>query len=51
MKPHPWFVELHLDPVRGRFDAARLKEINRRIFQDLSGYGYDQARPGEYRAP
>ncbi|NHB88371.1 hypothetical protein ACSLVK_16940 [Photorhabdus tasmaniensis] len=28
-------VELELDPVRGNFDAAHLKEVNWRIFQDL----------------
>jgi cell filamentation protein len=50
---HTWqrIVELRLDPVRGKFDAAHLKEINRRIFQDLPGYGYDHIRPGEYRDP
>lgn len=35
-------VELHLDPVRGKFDAAHLKEINRRIFQDLPSLGFDE---------
>ena len=32
-------VELRLDPVRGKFDAAHLKEVNRRIFQDLPDLG------------
>lgn len=41
--------ELELDPVRGTFDAAHLREINRRIFQDLPGAGYDDVTPGEYR--
>lgn len=36
--------ELDDDPVQGRFDAAHLKEIHRRIFQDLP-----QHAPGEYR--
>lgn len=44
-------VELRLDPVRGRFDAGHLKEINRRIFQDLPGLGFDDVTPGEYRPP
>ncbi|MCS8265695.1 Fic family protein [Pseudomonas aeruginosa] len=42
-------VELRLDPVRGKFDADHLKEINRRIFQDLPGLGFDDVTPGEYR--
>ncbi|QGG78931.1 Fic family protein [Pseudomonas syringae] len=42
-------VELRLDPVRGKFDAGHLKEINRRIFQDLPGLGFDDVVPGEYR--
>ncbi|EOK5444124.1 MULTISPECIES: hypothetical protein [Pseudomonas] len=41
--------ELRLDPVRGTFDAAHLKEINRRIFQDLPGLGFDAVPLGEYR--
>lgn len=44
-------VELRLDPVKGRFDADHLKEINRRIFQDLPGLGFDDVTPGEYRPP
>lgn len=43
-------AELHLDPVRSKFDAAHLKEINRRIFQDLPGLGFD-VTPGQYRPP
>ncbi|MCF3643305.1 Fic family protein, partial [Rhizobium sp. TRM95111] len=42
-------VELELDPVRGNFDAAHLREINRRIFQDLPGAGLDHVTPGQYR--
>lgn len=50
---HTWqrVVELRLDPVRGNFDAAHLKEINRRIFQDLPGLGFDDVTPGEFRPP
>lgn len=34
---HTWqrIVEPRLEPVRGQFDSAHLKEINRCIFQDL----------------
>ncbi|WDK04535.1 Fic family protein [Xanthomonas campestris] len=42
-------VELRLDPVQGAFDADHLKEINRRIFQDLPGLGFDDVTPGTYR--
>ncbi len=42
-------VELELDSVQGRFDAAHLKEVNRRIFQDLPGAGFDDVTPGEFR--
>ena len=44
-------AELRLNPVRGRFDAAHLCEINRRIFQDLPGLGFDDVTPGQYRPP
>ncbi|MDQ1829251.1 hypothetical protein [Massilia scottii] len=44
-------VELELNPVRGKFDVAHLKEINRRIFQDLPGAGFDDVKPGEFRPP
>ena len=37
-------VEFELDPVRGTFDAAHLREIHRRVFQDLLHHN-----PGEYR--
>ncbi len=42
-------VELQMHPVMGRFDAQHLKEINRRIFQDLPGLGFDDVTPGQYR--
>lgn len=44
-------VELELDPVSGNFDAVHLKEINRRIFQDLPDAGFDKVTPGEFRPP
>lgn len=44
-------VELELHPVPGNFDAAHLKEVNRRIFQDLPGAGFDDVTPGEFRKP
>lgn len=43
--------ELALHPVRGHFDAAHLREVNRRIFQDLPGAGFNDVTPGEYRKP
>jgi cell filamentation protein len=45
----PRVVELQLDPVRGTFDAAHLREVNRRIFQDLPGAGLTDVTPGQYR--
>lgn len=42
-------VALALDPVQGNFDAAHLREINRRIFQDLPGLGFKDVTPGIYR--
>jgi cell filamentation protein len=42
-------VELRLRPVEGHFDADHLREINRRIFQDLPGLGFSDVTPGEYR--
>jgi fido (protein-threonine AMPylation protein) len=36
--------QLELDPVVGTFDAAHLREVHRRIFQDLPHHN-----PGEYR--
>ena len=44
-------VELELNQVRGSFDAAHLKEVNRRIFRDLPTAGFDDVRPGEFRGP
>jgi cell filamentation protein len=44
-------VELLIDPVQGHFDAAHLREINRRIFQDLPGLGLHDITPGQYRPP
>jgi len=43
--------ELALDSVRGNFDATHLKEVNRRIFQDLPGAGFDDVTPGQFRPP
>ena len=42
-------IELKLDPVRGTFDGAHLREINRRLFQDLPGLGFLDVTPGQYR--
>lgn len=42
-------LELARRPVRGDFDAAHLREINRRIFQDMPGAGYPDVTPGQYR--
>ncbi|SNR84338.1 cell filamentation protein [Methylobacillus rhizosphaerae] len=44
-------LELHHAPVQGLFDAAHLREINRRIFQDLPKLGYADVKPGQYRPP
>ena len=49
--------ELRRSPVVGNFDAAHLREINRRIFQDMPrasswapvGQQSDTVAPGEYR--
>lgn len=43
--------ELADRPVQGAFDAAHLREINRRLFQDMPGLGYNDVVPGEYRPP
>lgn len=46
------WLELQRRPVDGLFDAVHLKEINRRIFQDLPGIpGFESVTPGEYRPP
>lgn len=44
-------TELRLRPVDGRFDVAHLREINRRIFQDLPGLGFEDVTPGVFRPP
>jgi cell filamentation protein len=44
-------AELFLDPVRGNFDVRHLKEINRRIFQDLPKAGFSEVTPGTFRSP
>lgn len=44
-------LTLELEPVRGNFDAAHLKEVNRYIFQDLPGAGFDDVTPGEFHKP
>ncbi len=36
--------ELYREPVQGQFDVAHLREVHRRIFQDLPHHG-----PGEFR--
>lgn len=41
-------IELELNPVKGKFDANHLKEIHRRIFQDLPKMGGDFT-PGQFR--
>jgi len=42
-------LELRLNPIQENFDAAHLREINRRIFQDLPKLGFDDVTPGVYR--
>lgn len=44
-------AELRINPVRGNFDVEHLREINRRIFQDLPDLGFDDVTPGQYRPP
>lgn len=46
---HTWqrLVELRVEPVRGNFDEAHLKENNRRIFQDLPDLGFIDVTPGQ----
>lgn len=50
---HTWkaLVGIRLNPVVGEFDAAHLKEINRRIFEKLPALGFDNVTPGEFRPP
>jgi len=42
-------AELRDSPVKDNFAAAHLKEINRRLFQDLTGAGFKDVTPGVYR--
>ncbi|MDR2905039.1 MAG: Fic family protein [Helicobacteraceae bacterium] len=42
-------VELRLNPVGGEFDIKHLKEIHRRLFQDLPK-GYQSIHAGEFRS-
>jgi len=42
-------AELETHPVAGNFDATHLKEVNRRIFQDLPGAGFNDVTPGAFR--
>lgn len=44
-------AELKVNPVKGNFDVAHLREINRRIFQDLPSVGFPEVKPGEFREP
>jgi cell filamentation protein len=44
-------AELKLSPVAGNFDVEHLREVNRRIFQDLPAAGFSECTPGEYRTP
>lgn len=44
-------VELEAKPVQGKFDLDHLKEVNRRIFQDMPKAGFDKYTPGEFRPP
>lgn len=41
--------DLEINPVQGSFNAAHLKEVNRRIFQDLPRAGFNDVTPGEFR--
>lgn len=44
-------TELRLRPVTGDFDTDHLREINRRIFQDMPGLGFNDVTPGSFRPP
>lgn len=45
-------LELQQRPVHGSYDADHLKEINRRIFQDLPRIaGFEGVTPGRFRPP
>lgn len=43
-------VELEIKPVTGNFDVNHLKEVHRRIFQDLPKMGVNIS-PGIFRPP
>jgi cell filamentation protein len=43
--------ELLENPVQGNFDVAHLKEVHRRIFQDLPALGITNPPPGKFREP
>lgn len=42
-------TELYISPVKGGFDVEHLKEINRRLFQDLPALGFSDVTPGRFR--
>lgn len=42
---------LEANPIRGNFDAAHLKEVNRYLFQDFPAAGLTDVTPGEFRSP
>lgn len=44
-------AEIRADPVKGSYDLAHLKEIHRRLFQDLPDMGVEGFAPGEFRPP
>lgn len=44
-------AELKVNPVAGNFDLGHLREVHRRIFQDLPSAGFSDYAPGEYRTP
>ncbi|WP_426117316.1 Fic/DOC family protein [Massilia sp. PWRC2] len=44
-------AELKVNPVAGNFDLRHLREVHRRIFQDLPSAGFPEYTPGEYRTP
>jgi cell filamentation protein len=44
-------AELKVNPVAGNFDLGHLREVHRRIFQDLPSAGFSEYTPGEYRTP
>jgi cell filamentation protein len=44
-------AELKVNPVAGNFDLGHLREVHRRIFQDLPSAGFSEYTPGKYRTP